>query len=101
MSRLLSSEQGGFERGVVTEAKSRDDRFVVLVFGWIRGAACDVSWVERVGDAVDVHGEDREEMVFEQTEGPSSKAAEKMGKGRRWSSCDEDRQRERRAEKRK
>lgn len=73
------------------EAKSRDDKFVVLVFGWIRVAACDVSWVERVGDAVDVHGEDREEMVFEQPEGPSSNAAEKMGTGGGWRSCDEDR----------
>lgn len=75
MSRLLSSEQGGFERGVVMEAKSRDDKFVVLVFGWIRVA----------------DGEDREEMVFEQPEGPSSNAAEKMGTGGGWRSCDEDR----------
>lgn len=101
MSRLLSSEQGGFEREVVAEAKSRDNRFVVLVFGWIcvqlvtlvgsRGSEMSYTYMLRTG----------EEMVFEQTEGPSSNAAEKMGRGRRCRSCDEDRQRERSAEKRK
>lgn len=45
--------------------------------------------------------EDPEETDFEQAEGPSSNVAEKMGRGRRWRSCDEDRQREWNAGKRK
>lgn len=64
-------------------------------------SACDVSWVEMDGDIAYIHVEDPEEPDFEQAEGPSSNVAEKMGRGRRWRSCDEDRQREWNAGKRK